>query len=87
MLNGSKTFITNGINADLVIVVAKTDPDAGRQGHQPARRRARTCRASAAAATWRRSGLKAQDTAELFFDDVRVPAENLLGTENRASTT
>ena len=41
VLNGAKTFITNGINADLVIVVAKTDPEAGREGHQPDRRRAR----------------------------------------------
>ena len=56
VLNGSKTFITNGINADLVIVVARTDPEApGSKGHQPARRRAGHARLHRAAATWRRS--------------------------------
>jgi alkylation response protein AidB-like acyl-CoA dehydrogenase len=83
VLNGSKTFITNGINADLVIVVARTDPDApGSKGisllvverDMPGFTRGRNLE---------KVGLKAQDTAELFFDDVRVPAENLLGTENR----
>jgi alkylation response protein AidB-like acyl-CoA dehydrogenase len=83
LLNGSKTFITNGINADLVIVVAKTDPEApGAKGlsllvverGMPGFSRGRNLE---------KVGLKAQDTAELFFDDVRVPAENLLGGENR----
>jgi alkylation response protein AidB-like acyl-CoA dehydrogenase len=82
VLNGSKTFITNGINSDLVIVVAKTDPDAGAKGisllvverDMPGFSRGRNLE---------KIGLKAQDTAELFFDDVRVPAENLLGLENR----
>ncbi|MGY1814698.1 acyl-CoA dehydrogenase family protein [Blastococcus sp. SYSU D00820] len=83
VLNGSKTFITNGINADLVIVVARTDPDApGARGtsllvverDMPGFTRGRNLH---------KVGLKAQDTAELFFDDVRVPAGNLLGTENR----
>jgi alkylation response protein AidB-like acyl-CoA dehydrogenase len=83
VLNGSKTFITNGINADLVIVVARTDPEApGSKGisllvverGMPGFSRGRNLE---------KVGLKAQDTAELFFDDVRVPAENLLGTENR----
>jgi alkylation response protein AidB-like acyl-CoA dehydrogenase len=82
VLNGSKTFITNGINADLVIVVAKTDPDGGAKGisllvverDMPGFSRGRNLE---------KVGLKAQDTAELFFDDVRIPAENLLGTENR----
>jgi alkylation response protein AidB-like acyl-CoA dehydrogenase len=80
VLNGSKTFITNGINADLVIVVARTDPDAGARGFSllvvergmPGFERGRNLD---------KIGLKAQDTAELFFDDVRVPAANLLGTE------
>jgi alkylation response protein AidB-like acyl-CoA dehydrogenase len=80
VLNGSKTFITNGINADLVIVVARTDPDAGARGFSllvvergmPGFERGRNLD---------KIGLKAQDTAELFFDDVRVPASNLLGTE------
>jgi alkylation response protein AidB-like acyl-CoA dehydrogenase len=82
VLNGSKTFITNGINSDLVIVVAKTDPEAGAKGisllvverDMPGFSRGRNLE---------KIGLKAQDTAELFFDDVRVPAENLLGVENR----
>jgi alkylation response protein AidB-like acyl-CoA dehydrogenase len=81
-LSGAKTFITNGINADLVIVVARTDPDApGSRGTSllvvergmPGFTRGRNLE---------KVGLKAQDTAELFFDEVRVPAENLLGTEN-----
>jgi alkylation response protein AidB-like acyl-CoA dehydrogenase len=83
LLSGSKTFITNGINADLVIVVAKTDPAAegargisllmverGMAGFERGR-------------NLDKIGLKAQDTAELFFDDVRVPAANVLGEENR----
>jgi alkylation response protein AidB-like acyl-CoA dehydrogenase len=83
VLNGSKTFITNGILSDLVIVVARTDPDAtGAHGisllvverGMPGFERGRNLD---------KIGLKAQDTAELFFDDVRVPGENLLGEENR----
>ena len=78
LLNGSKTFITNGWHADLVIVVAKTDPAQGAKGTSliwstprlpglPSGKRLN------------KMGLKAQDTSELFFDDVRVPADNLLG--------
>jgi alkylation response protein AidB-like acyl-CoA dehydrogenase len=82
VLNGSKTFITNGINSDLVIVVAKTDPSKGAHGisllmverGMPGFERGRNLD---------KVGLKAQDTAELFFDDVRVPATNLIGEENR----
>jgi alkylation response protein AidB-like acyl-CoA dehydrogenase len=83
VLSGSKTFITNGINADLVLVVARTDPDAdGARGisllaverGMPGFDRGRNLD---------KIGMKAQDTAELFFDEVRVPAENLLGQENR----
>jgi len=82
LLNGSKTFITNGILSDLVIVVAHTDPDrSGAQGisllaverGMPGFERGRNLD---------KVGLKAQDTAELFFDDVRLPAENLIGREN-----
>ncbi len=81
IVNGQKTFITNGINADLVIVVAKTDPAAGAKGTSllvvergmPGFERGRNLD---------KVGLKAQDTAELFFTDVRVPAANLLGNEN-----
>ncbi|MDI9931160.1 acyl-CoA dehydrogenase family protein [Rhodococcus sp. IEGM 1354] len=80
VLNGSKTFITNGINADLVIVVACTDPEKGAQGFSllvvergmPGFERGRNLD---------KIGMKAQDTAELSFTDVRVPAANLLGEE------
>ena len=81
LLNGSKTFITNGWNCDMVIVVAKTDPargakgtsllivDTSMQGFTKGKR-------------LKKMGLKGQDTAELFFDNVEVPAQNLLGQEN-----
>jgi acyl-CoA dehydrogenase len=82
VLNGSKTFITNGWHADLVIVVAKTDPAAGAKGTSlllvergmPGFEKGKRLK---------KIGLKAQDTSELFFNDVRVPLENLLGPENR----
>jgi alkylation response protein AidB-like acyl-CoA dehydrogenase len=83
VLTGSKTFITNGINADLVIVVARTDTEVdGARGlsllvverGMPGFERGRNLD---------KIGMKAQDTAELFFDDVRVPAANLLGGHNR----
>jgi long-chain-acyl-CoA dehydrogenase len=82
VLNGSKTFITNGINADLVIVVARTAPDV------PASRGLSLLVVERGMAGFSRGrnldkvGLKAQDTAELFFDDVRVPDANLLGTRD-----
>lgn len=80
VLNGSKTFISNGIMSDLVIVVCKTDPDAGHKGisllvverGMDGFERGRNLD---------KVGLKAQDTAELFFDNVEVPKENLLGEE------
>jgi alkylation response protein AidB-like acyl-CoA dehydrogenase len=80
VLNGSKTFITNGINSDLIIVVAKTDPSArhagmsllvverGMSGFERGR-------------NLDKIGMHSQDTAELFFNDVRVPVANLLGEE------
>ncbi|NMN94105.1 acyl-CoA dehydrogenase family protein [Antrihabitans stalactiti] len=80
VINGSKTFITNGINSDLVIVVAKTDPDKGAQGFS-------LFVVERGMAGFERGrhldkiGLVAQDTAELNFTDVRVPAANLLGQE------
>jgi len=80
LLNGSKTFITNGWNCDLVIVVAKTDPARGAKGtsllivdtSMPGFTKGKRLK---------KMGLKGQDTAELFFDNVEVPAENLLGQE------
>ena len=80
IINGSKIFITNGISADLILVVAKTDAKAGAKGtslilveaNREGFRKGRNLE---------KMGLKAQDTAELFFDDVRVPAANLLGGE------
>jgi alkylation response protein AidB-like acyl-CoA dehydrogenase len=84
-INGSKTFITNGWHADLVIVVAKTDPAGGAKGTSlflvergtPGFEKGQRLK---------KLGLKAQDTSELFFDNVRVPPESLLGgaaLENR----
>ncbi|WP_007467758.1 acyl-CoA dehydrogenase family protein [Segniliparus rugosus] len=78
LLNGAKTFITNGINADLVIVVAQTEPGSGAKGlalfvverGMPGFERGRKLD---------KIGLRAQDTAELFFEDVLVPRENVLG--------
>ncbi|HSV57840.1 MAG TPA: acyl-CoA dehydrogenase family protein [Variovorax sp.] len=80
VLNGSKTFITNGWLADLVIVVAKTDPAAGAKGTSlflvergmPGFEKGKRLK---------KLGLKAQDTSELFFNDVRLPADALLGGE------
>lgn len=83
VLNGSKTFITNGINSDLVIVAAKTDPtqrhtgmtllvvERGMNGFERGR-------------NLDKIGMHSQDTAELFFDDVEVPATNRLGEEGQA---
>ncbi|MEM6702740.1 MAG: acyl-CoA dehydrogenase family protein [Acidobacteriota bacterium] len=80
IVNGSKTFITNGMNADVVIVAAKTDPterhkgmsllvlESGMEGFERGR-------------NLEKIGLHSQDTAELFFSNVRVPASNLLGNE------
>jgi alkylation response protein AidB-like acyl-CoA dehydrogenase len=80
VLNGSKTFITNGINADLVIVVAQTDPDKGAQGFSLLVVE-RGMEGFERGRKLDKIGLDAQDTAELSFDNVRVPGENLLGQE------
>ncbi|MGQ0701330.1 MAG: acyl-CoA dehydrogenase family protein, partial [Panacagrimonas sp.] len=81
VLNGSKTFITNGQHADLVVVVAKTDPTAGAKGvslfvvetaDAPGFRRGRKLK---------KLGMDSADTSELFFEDVKLPAESLLGSE------
>lgn len=82
VVNGSKTFITNGINSDLIVTAVKTNPEErhsgmsllvieeGMEGFTRGR-------------NLEKIGLHAQDTAELFFDDVRVPRENLLGDEGK----
>jgi alkylation response protein AidB-like acyl-CoA dehydrogenase len=80
ILNGSKTFITNGINSDLVIVVAQTDPSAGARGFSLLVVE-RGMSGFERGRNLDKVGMKAQDTAELFFDNVRLPATNLLGSE------
>ena len=80
VLNGSKTFITNGWHADLVIVVAKTNPAAGAKGTSLLLIE-RGMPGFETGKRLKKIGLKAQDTAELFFNDVKVPQENLLGGE------
>ncbi|RAS03475.1 acyl-CoA dehydrogenase family protein [Cupriavidus alkaliphilus] len=82
VINGSKTFISNGMSADMIMLVCKTDPAAGARGislimvetHREGFRRGRKLQ---------KVGQPAADTAELFFDNVRVPASNLLGEENQ----
>ena len=78
LLNGSKTFITNGWHADLVIVVAKTNPAAGGKGTSLLLVE-RGMAGFSVGKRLKKLGLKAQDTSELFFDNVRLPADNLLG--------
>lgn len=82
ILNGSKIFISNGILADLVIVVAKTDPDAGHKGVSLLVVE-RGMKGFERGRNLDKVGLHAQDTAELFFDNVRVPEANLLGEEGQ----
>jgi acyl-CoA dehydrogenase len=81
IVNGSKTFITNGWNCDLVIVVAKTDPSKGAKGTSLVVVDT-SMKGFTKGKRLKKMGLKGQDTAELFFDNVEVPAENLLGQEN-----
>ncbi len=81
VLNGSKTFITNGQLADLVIVVAKTDPKAGAKGTSLLLVET-AWEGFSKGKNLEKVGMKAQDTSELFFQDVKVPKENLLGGEN-----
>ncbi len=82
VINGSKTFISNGLNADLIVLVCKTDPSAGAKGIS-------LILVEADRAGFRRGrklkkvGQYAQDTAELFFDNVRVPVANRLGEEGK----
>jgi alkylation response protein AidB-like acyl-CoA dehydrogenase len=82
VVNGAKTFITNGINADLMVTAVKTDPSERHkglsmlviEGDTPGLERGRNLE---------KVGLHSQDTAELFFNDARVPVENLLGSEGQ----
>ncbi|MFD2232065.1 acyl-CoA dehydrogenase family protein [Alkalimarinus sediminis] len=78
ILNGSKTFITNGQLCDLVIVVAKTDPKEGAKGTSLFIVEAGT-KGFEKGQNLEKVGMKAQDTSEMFFQDVEIPAENLLG--------
>ena len=82
VINGSKTFITNGQTADLVIVVCKTDPNVGAKGISLFLIEAGT-EGFKKGTNLEKIGMKAQDTSELFFQDVRVPRENLLGEEGK----
>lgn len=82
ILNGAKTYITNGILSDLVVVVAKTDVAAGHKGVSLLLVE-RGMEGFERGKNLKKIGLKAQDTAELFFRDVKVPVENLLGEEGR----
>ena len=80
VVNGSKTFISNGIMADLVVVVARTDPDNGHQGISLLVLE-RGMEGFERGRNLDKIGMKAQDTAELSFDNVVVPKDNLLGEE------
>lgn len=80
VVNGQKTFITNGINSDLVVVVAKTDPAAGARGTTLLVVE-RGMEGFTRGRNLEKIGMHAQDTAELFFENVRVPVANRLGAE------
>ncbi|MGX1675487.1 acyl-CoA dehydrogenase family protein [Streptomyces sp. NPDC055400] len=82
VVNGTKTFISNAISADLVIVAVKTDPEAGRRGISLLVVE-RGMPGFVSGRNFKKVGLKAQELAELSFTDVRVPVGNLLGEENR----
>jgi acyl-CoA dehydrogenase len=81
VLNGSKTFITNGQHANLIIVVAKTDPGAGSKGISLMVVETESAQGFRRGRKLKKLGLDAADTSELFFDEVALPAEALLGTE------
>jgi len=80
VINGSKTFITNGQQADYILVVAKTDPNEGAKGISLVMVEAET-EGFERGRNLKKLGMKSQDTSELFFDNVRVPMTNLLGTD------
>lgn len=81
VINGSKTFITNGYHANLICVVAKTNPELGAKGISLIMVETDEVDGFRRGKLLEKIGQKAQDTAELFFDEVRVPASNLLGAE------
>ena len=82
VINGSKTFVTNGAMADVVIVVCKTDPEAGARGTSLVLVEADT-EGFRKGRNLEKIGMKAQDTSELFFNEARVPMTNMLGEEGK----
>jgi acyl-CoA dehydrogenase len=81
VINGSKTFITNGQTANLVIVVSKTDPAHGAKGTSLIVVETDEAEGFERGRNLQKIGLEAADTSELFFNDVKVPTANLIGTE------
>ena len=81
VINGSKTFITNGQTANLIIVVCKTDPGEGAKGVSLMIVETDEVDGFERGRNLKKMGNKAQDTSELFFNDVKIPTENLIGTD------
>lgn len=79
LLNGSKTFISNGYLADLIVVVAKTDPEAGAKGISLMLLETKDCKGFRVGRILEKIGQKGQDTCELFFDNARVGPDSVLG--------
>ncbi len=80
-MNGAKTFITNGQHADLVLVACKTGEEAGAKGISLIMLETKDAKGFTRGRNLDKIGLKSADTSELFFDDVEIPPENLLGSE------
>jgi len=81
VLNGSKTFITNGQHANLIVVVAKTDPKQGSKGVSLMVVETADASGFRRGRKLKKLGMDSADTSELFFEEVQLPAESLLGTE------
>ena len=81
LLNGSKTFITNGQHANLIVVVAKTDPNAGHKGISLMMVETEDAQGFRRGRKLKKLGMDWADTSELFFEDVKLPAEGLLGND------